>query len=128
MATDRAIAKVRKKATRLQAFPLTCRGSFICGLSRHPRTIQIIQSKQWLDRVVAAAYLLRIGMATGRDRDHFPERSGIQPMEAKARPTMALSPGIDAAAAELHRAIIVAFPNVACAPALADGGVEPGRA
>lgn len=32
-------------------------------------------------------------------------------MEAKARTTMALSPGIDAAAAELHRAIIVAFPN-----------------
>jgi hypothetical protein len=60
---------------------------------------------------VAAAYLLRIGMAAVRDRDHFPGRSGIQPMEAKARTTMALSPGIDAAAAELHRAIIVAFPN-----------------
>lgn len=111
MATDRAIAKVRKKAKRLQAVPLTCRGPFIRGLSCHPRTIQIIQSKQWLDRDVAPAYLSRGGMAAGRDGVIF--RTGrLQPMEAKARTTMPFNPDIDAAAAEFHRAVIVAFPNV----------------
>lgn len=109
MATDRAIAEVRKKAKGLQAVPLTCRYPFSCGLFRHPGTIQIIQSKQRLDRAVVPTYLSRGGMAARRDRGSFSGQAG--PMEAKARTTMPFNPDIEAAAAEFHRAIIVAFSN-----------------